>query len=415
MNFFKKIFSTKNPLDSLRKAVLQERWADALVENEIAKRDAMTADELAEFDSLLATAGNALAEINLAEGEAFLRVGDTVRAREHFSLAASQAHDPGVQEKAREQLTAPVAAGSSALSTKAACCPTGCSAPAPVGIAEALVGNLDAQAHLDLLLSAYPPELAERYANIEGPFLDAFLCAHQGDEAAALAYFEQVSVAERNDLFHFERGSLLARAEKMEAAAADLERAVAINPHLDVARQMQVTIDFALGREREAQERLRQMIHQGKSLAFAHGQFAASLVRGGNEQQGLEHALRALEYGADPETFHLAATLLERTGRLDEAEGCLAHLATPGCGSVNPPLAEFWLRHRKNPDRALEIFKGALRREPGNCRWRLRIAQAYLARGWRKQSATLLNQLLDDPALEPHFREEAVAAMEQCR
>ena len=51
-------------------------------------------------------------------------------------------------------------------------------------------------------------------------------------------------------------------------------------------------------------------------------------------------------------------------------------MAPGGCGGGAHPLqAEFWLRHGKNLDRALESFKGALRHELDNPRWLLRIAQ----------------------------------------
>ncbi len=415
MSFFKKIFSSKGRLSSLRKAVRQQRWADALVEGELIDRSSLAPEELPELDDLLAAAGDSLAEINLEEGEAFLRAGEPARAREHFSLAVDQAHDPRLQERARSFLASP-AEPAAALAAATACCSTGCTEAAPLAPSPVPAGNLDAHTHLDLLLSSYPPDLARRYAEISGSFLDAFLEAHEGNEEAALAHFAKVAPAHRDDLFYFERGALLARSGDVEAAAADLELALSMNPQQELAMQLMVGIDFARGRDEAGKSQLLQMIQDGNNLSFAHGQLAALRAREGNTAQALEHAMLSLEHGADPETCLLAATLLEKAGRLDEAERCLSRLTSSGCGGgVNPFLAEFWLRHRKNPQRALEAFKGALRQEPENSRWRLRIAQAYLACGWRKESLSMLNALLDDAQLEQPLRQEVVACLEQCR
>jgi tetratricopeptide (TPR) repeat protein len=415
MSFFSKLFSSRHPLDSLRKAVQQHRWAEALIEGELVPRQSMQADEISELDQLVAAAGDALAEMNIGEGEAFLRAGDTARAREHFTLASSQARHPRLLEKARELLSSPAGGIPSLPIAAAACCPTGCSGEAAVRENQRPADDLDAHTHLDLLLCSYPNEIADRYASLTGAFLQAFLFAHEGKIEEALEYFEMVPDEERNDLFFFERGSLLARSGGDAAAIADLERALAINPHLDLASQTLVNLDLALGRLQAAETHLQRMLLEGMNLSFANGRLAAVHAGRGENTLALEHALQALEYGADLETFALAAALLEQAGRLAEAEACLSHLSTSGCGGMNLPLAEFWLRQQKNLEKALETFKKALRQEPGNPRWKVRIAQAYLACGWHKEGTPLLQQALDDPQLEPDLRGEIVSLLQQCR
>ena len=76
-------------------------------------------------------------------------------------------------------------------------------------------------------------------------------------------------------------------------------------------------------------------------------------------------------------------------------------------GGVHPMLAEFWLRHEQKLDNALESFKGALRQERENPRWLLRIAQVYLAKGWRKDAADQLQRLMKVAELPEQIREEA--------
>jgi len=84
-----------------------------------------------------------------------------------------------------------------------------------------------------------------------------------------------------------------------------------------------------------------------------------------------------------------------------------------GCsGGANLPLAELWLRYGKNLDKALESFKAALRSEPDNPRWLVRVAQVYLARGWKKEAIALLEKVLKVAGLEQGLRAEAAAQLE---
>ncbi len=413
MSFLSKLFSSRHPLDSLRKAVQQCHWAEALIEGQLVPRQSMQPEEIIELDQLVAAAGDALAEMNIREGESLLRAGDPVRAREHFTLASTQARHPGLLEKAGHLLSSPAKEISSLPIAPAACCPTGCSGETVVNMSPA--DALDAQTHLDLLLCSYSSDIAGRYAGLTGAFLQAFILAHEGKSEEALEFFEKVPEKERNDLFFFERGSLLARMGGDAAAIADLECALAINPHLELASQTLVTLDLTLGRHKAAEERLQRMLQEGTNHSFAYGRLAFVYAEREEYPIALEHVLKSLEYGPDPETFALAATLLEKAGKITEAEACLSHLATPGCGGMNLPLAEFWLRQKKYPEKALETFKKALKQEPGNSRWKVRIAQAYLACGWHKEGTPLLQQALDDPQLDPNLRGEVLSLLQQCR
>ncbi|MCK7497024.1 MAG: hypothetical protein MZW92_43635 [Comamonadaceae bacterium] len=75
-------------------------------------------------------------------------------------------------------------------------------------------------------------------------------------------------------------------------------------------------------------------------------------------------------------------------------------------------LAEFWLRHGKHLDRALESFKGALRHELDNPRWLLRIAQVYIAKGWKKDAVGPVESLLQRGGLPEELAVEVRAAAE---
>jgi tetratricopeptide (TPR) repeat protein len=76
-------------------------------------------------------------------------------------------------------------------------------------------------------------------------------------------------------------------------------------------------------------------------------------------------------------------------------------------------LAELWLRRQKNLDQALESFKGAMRQERDNPRWLLRIAQVYLAKGWRKEAAEQVERLIQQRDLPEEIRAEVKFVADQ--
>lgn len=414
MSFLKKIFSAGGRLAGLRRAIQQQRWADALAEGEGVNPDPLTVEEREELLRLLTTAGDALARINLAEGEACLRAGDRSRAREHFSLAAGQARDGALREQADAFLRPdrPLASPSVPLPANPSCCPSGCGTSPAVSETDSEAGDLDVQTRLDLILAGYPPELAQRYFDSPETFRAAFLLAHEGLEEQALTLLEQIPAAQHDPLYHFERGSLLARSGAGNQAIPELEKAATIAPVHPLAAETLVNLELSMGLDEAAEQRLRKMLADGFPPAFCHGRLALIQARHGDLAAALETALTAIRAGADVETYSLAANLLERAGRLDEAEACLARLASPGCGSQNLPLAEFWLRRGRHLDRALEAFKAGVRQEPENPRWRLRIAQAYLGLGWRREGVPLLEKALAAPGLDPDLRREGEALLD---
>ena len=120
---------------------------------------------------------------------------------------------------------------------------------------------------------------------------------------------------------------------------------------------------------------------------------------------------QALAMGSrEPQTILLTAHLLETAGNVNAAEGILGRLEGGGCGGGGPvALAEFWLRHNRNLDKALESFKAAFRQEGDNPRWALRIGQVYLAKGWKKEGLPLLRAALNDPKLGSELQQECAA------
>ena len=423
MSLFKKFFGGGDPLAAVRRACSQGRWAEALAAGE-GIGPAVDAAQAAELEALLLDAGEQLASWNLQEGRAYLESGDLSRAAEHFALAKTHARSVNLRAEAEAALSGartpqpPVAAPVTPVEPMIdRGCASGCCSGAPKEAAAIdFAADLDPEARLELLLAGFPPHLAERYAAASPRFKEAFLFSHEGATAEALACLDDVEASARDDLYYFERGSLLARSGEADAAFADLEQSVAVNPDLELAWEAWIDLKLAAGLEDQARQRLAAMLADGTAVAFCHARLAALEMQDGSSESALHHGLSALQQGdSSPATVSLCATLLERVGRDAEAEQLLSGLGGGCCGGVNVQLAEFWLRRSRHLDKVLETFKGALREDPANSRWPFRIAQVYLARGWSREGIPLLEKALADPRLDDALRGEGVTLLDTVR
>jgi tetratricopeptide (TPR) repeat protein len=416
MKLFKKLFGRTVSMETLRQALLRQEWAQALAIGRDLQGTALDTTEQHELAHLLKRAGDSLAELNLNEGDAFLRLGDEGRAREHFGLALEQARDDTLRERAEAALNGlvPIPAHRAGATACASCAPS--AAPVDGNLVE---DDLDPQTRLDLLLAAYPPALAERYQQAPPLLQEAFLLAHAGMDQQAMNRLEEIPLALRDDLFQFEYGTLAGRLGAVAQACLALDKA-AMSPTLRMyALEAMIHLQMNSGQTAEAKKRLLTLLDNGEAPAFCHARLAQLAAARGETDQALEHGRQALTLGAvEGELLLLLASLLESRGALTEAEHLLSRLpGKGGCsgGTVNTYLAEFWMRHGMHLDRSLEAFKGATRSEPDNPRWPLRIAQTYLQRGWKKEGLALLEKVLTAPELDPELYREGRALLEANR
>lgn len=421
MSFFNKLFGSKDPLDQLRRAVQQKRWADALIFGESFSTRQLPVAALDELKALLDTAGDALAQMNLDEAEACQRCGDPDRAAEHFALARQQARSTQLQQKlaatkmGAEQQTVQEEPSLSGDHNCHSSCSSGCAPSAGAAPAPSALKDLDAHTRWELMLATYPAELADRFAASNENFQQAVLAAHEGDDQSALKFFEQISPAERDDLFYFERGALHAYSGETPSARRDFAKAIELNPKLLLALDALITLEMENGWEKEAEQRLQQLLAAGDAPILCFERMALLHYRKGDIPAATSLGKQALALGSrEPQTILLTARLLEAAGNLNAAEGILGRLEGGGCGGGGPvALAEFWLRHNRNLDKALESFKAAFRQEGDNPRWALRIGQVYLAKGWKKEGLPLLRAALNDPKLGSELQQECAADLER--
>jgi len=167
MGLFSRLFSSKSDLPALRKAVSQQRYANALLIAEELNSTELSEEERNEFKTLTAQAGDSLAKINLDEGLYLLKDQQIERAMEHLQLAQQQAVSKELQQQAAQAMQQvdveqpiPVAAApDSSCSSCSSCGPVDGSEAAPMADED----HPDFDAQLELILTSYPEELASRY------------------------------------------------------------------------------------------------------------------------------------------------------------------------------------------------------------------------------------------------------------
>ncbi len=410
MGWLSKIFGGGASLEGLRKALDQQRFADArgLAEQLLEQ----SPDEAARAEVMLlqSAAGDGLARLNFDEAVGLQRCGESDRAAEHFQLALEQVCSAElrseIEQASSEPLIPEVAAqvkghgGSSCGS---------CGPQALEPLPEQQLEFPDRDSQLDLVLTSYPPELAERYRLKGDTFLQAFLLSHSGQDTAAMPVWQQVAAQDQDELYWFELGAAQARCNSAQEGRQSLERALQIDPGMLLASETLVALLISLGDAEAALSHLQLLLSKGQDPAFCHVQLALVRLQKQQPELALGHARQAVAIGVlAPDFLQMTASLLEQAGEMEEAEAVLTPLPGGGCGGgLSLPLAEFLLRQERDLARILDTFNAACQQDPQNPRWQLRVAQTYMARNWCKEGLVILNKVVGDPQLDPELRQEA--------
>jgi len=414
MGLFSRLFSSKSDLPALRKAVSQQRYADALLIVEELQDSELSAEERSEVKTLKAQAGDSLAKVNLDEGLYLLKDQQIERAMEHLQLAQQQAFSEELKHQAEqalqqvdEQQPIPVAAAAaSSCSSCSSCGPTDSDQAAPLPDED----HPDMDAQLELILTSYPEELVSRYQQKCADFQKAFVLGHQGEEIEAMKAFGKLPASEQDDLFDFEVGCIMARLGERGKACDALYSALKQNPNLLLATESMVSILVSLKKYQTAIDLIQEMRGKGQDAGFCEAQLASVYHVKDEADNALSHGLKALEAGySDTRIVLMCAMLHEAKEQFTEAEALYRKIpAGGGCGGggMNLYLAEFLMRQKRDLRKVLDTFNNACRQEPDNPRWQLRVAQTYLGLGWDKRGKDLLNIVLRDPNLMEELRTE---------
>lgn len=420
MSFFKKIFGKKDPIDEMRLLYGQKNWASLLIVARGIDRSVLEEDLRTEMLAWESEAGDCLASINLEEGAWAQQGGNLLRAREDYQLALEQARSTTLRERARQALAALEKGGQPRPAVAAEEEPAGhagcgtCQTSEVHNFADETEG-LDDDARMEVLLAALPAELAERYSAAGEMLQQAWLAVQDGDDQGAMALLNKVPQAERGVLYLFERGTLQARNGRLKQAQEDLNSALTIEP--DFFHAFAALLDCMLASKRfdATASLLKGQIAAKKFTGYCWARLAELHARRGETAAALAAGMQGLAEGVnDAGLLTLCSQLLEASDRSDEAESLLRRLPAGGCGGgAHPLLAEHWLRRGRELNRALESFKGALRQERDNPRWLLRIAQVYLAKGWRKEAAEQIERLMQQGDLPEQIRAEVRIVADQ--
>ncbi|EAT14792.1 hypothetical protein, partial [Desulfuromonas acetoxidans] len=268
MGLFSRLFSSKSDLPALRKAVSQQRYADALLIVEELQDSELSAEERSEVKTLKAQAGDSLAKVNLDEGLYLLKDQQIERAMEHLQLAQQQAFSEDLKHQAEqalqqvdEQQPIPVAAAAaSSCSSCSSCGPTDSDQAAPLSDED----HPDMDAQLELILTSYPEELVSRYQQKCADFQKAFVLGHQGEEIEAMKAFGKLPASEQDDLFDFEVGCIMARLGERGKACDALYSALKQNPNLLLATESMVSILVSLKKYQTATDLIQEMMGKGQ-------------------------------------------------------------------------------------------------------------------------------------------------------
>lgn len=409
MGFFSKLFGSKTSVESLQRAVEQKRFADAVYLTEELDSGSLGEENAALVANLRAEAGDGLARLNLIEAKAKQDNGEVQEANTYFDMALQYAYSEQLIEEIRQARQAPFEIVNSAAVATAPGCPTCVPAGGAHGIN--LPADVDDAIRFDLILTSYPEGQRERYQCREPDFVAAFLCAHEGNDVQADELFKKVKETERDDLYWFEVGAVAARMGKLPQAKESLEQSLQQNPDLLLAVESLVEVLLSLGQVEDAQTLIEDKLRVGPDNPSP---YHALLVTIHSHRQDwpaavvhVRHCLQR-DYN-DPSFVALAAAVMEKVEDLAAAEALLQRLpAGGGCKGSNTSLqlAEFYLRHQRELEKAFSSFNAAVNQDPENPRWRLRLAQTCFARQWYKDGLRLLQQLGDGPELPAEVESE---------
>lgn len=418
MSFLSRWFGSNHPLGEIRKASTQGRWADVLSIASALNDNSLPENDQAELREVVDAASEELSRINFEEGLASLRAEDFRRGLEHLDLARQLVRSSELRalidaEFARignghNVLTIDTTQRAASNSCSSSCC--GTAATGSVALSEH-AGAFDEETRFELILTAYPLDLRCRYLEFSTVMRQAILLAHEEKGDEALDHFSKVLENERNDIFHYELGALFARRNQYHDAVKALQLAISMNPGFVLAAMTLVDLHVMNKNYPAAENLLSQMLNAQCLPDYCHARFAVISQAQGDSAKALEHASAAIALGYnDPELMVFVARSLEEQGRIDEAEGLLASIPVGGgcSGGANVELAEFWLRHKKNLQKSLEMFKNAAKGDPANPLWGYHIARVYLALGWRKEAKQILETFVNADSLDGALRENAI-------
>lgn len=207
------------------------------VERYLKKRGGEQSDETADrFRARIADANRELAGVNIVEAERAMAGGAVAKAMEHLELALSLTDDAGLREKSRA-LLATLADRSERTAGPVPPLRGGCgNCASPAGEQDELAAassdggaQLSDSDYYDLLIRQLPGHLYARYNSLGDDFENLYLAASRDEHENALYCLEAWYKGVDDDIYWYEKGTLLHRLGRSDESESCFRNACRVN------------------------------------------------------------------------------------------------------------------------------------------------------------------------------------------
>lgn len=340
--FLKKIFNFNRDyryyLEKGDGCLLDERYADARDAFAEALRklgisEAPDASLQAMIREKFVETGNRLGCLNLAEAEYALAGGNPQKAGEYLHVILDLAEDTDLRKKAEdyikelESANSPITIDHGNNSCSACADDSGPGAQESHGMEESLA----AEDRFELYIHSLPGDLPERYKSLGEKFAGGCLLNRDGQGAAALKVFNELSGEEENDIIKYETALIYYNRGNLNNCEKLLRRAIELNGLNPLCYLALVQLLGETGRVAEALPFLRHMINIELIPDQAELLLGDAHILLEDENSALDCYTRVLSSpGYAKEAALKLIPLLEKQGRREDA-AYLAKKFKKGC------------------------------------------------------------------------------------
>ena len=394
-------FSKKPPpqkaMERADKLFRQGRWAEALANYEEAASDPALADRaLAQARACR----EQLVELNLEEARALSRAEEPDRAREHAELALQLAGDETDLADRARKLLEDLSRGAPKSRPAAAAAAPACAGCSPVAEPPSEPLGGEPEDLFAFYLETLTPAERRILEPLGGTFPEAFVRLQQGDADGASVLLEQAAGEHPGAAgVEYALGLLALLRQEWAEAEARFRTVLGQVPDLDAAASHRAEALREAGKAEEARAAMEAHLEARPEHGEGWTLLAALCLEAGDAEGALaaaERAARVLEEGR-VEPLLLKASALEAMDRVDEALQTLQGAAAraPNRVEVLAPIGRLLLRKGgPSAERAAEVYRRCAALDPERGWWYLlRVAEAYIARGWKGEAREVLGQV----------------------
>ncbi len=394
---------SRKALERARKLEDQGRWAEALSFYEEASADPELAGEASQG---LRVCRERLVGANLDEARGYRNAGDAEKALEHARLALDLAgDDPELRARAEELLRgvetpepprpAPETPGPTLGATACACPAPREGGPPPQGDPEEAPGDL-----FEFYLEGMTETERGALASLGEAFREGFVRLQQGDLDGAEPLLRQAAGEHPGAPgVAYALGVLAVLREEWSQAEEHLGRALEADPDLEPAAHRLADVLREQGKREEARAFLEEWLAAHPDDAAGWLLLGVCRLELDDPEGTLEAADRAETHGREGQVDHwlLRARAYEALGKPDRAMEELQAVAVrqPDRLEALVPLGRLLVaKGGACAERGAEVFRHCARIDPERAWWHLlRVAEAYIARGWSPEAREILEQV----------------------